>query len=600
MNKHRFKWLGLVVLSLATLLVTGCGGGCGASAPPVAKVAGTVSFPTSASLSMGALKLVPKSVAAVPTYGVPTVTLRNLAGAVVATATVTGTAPGPYAYTFTNVPMGVDYVVKASIPDTNYLLKALIDKNAVILTTTKDLNAVSTTAVVLTEEKLNAAPGTLGDSANAVVTTSAIATVNPLEIESQINSAISAGVTADNYKLINLTNVLTATVFSNVNTASFIAGTLTDSTITTTQYTSTGVASTDAVVSSAVPAVLSAVADAIITQPVVVTPPATTTNATKDILTSGLYYLDDSWNQLTNTSIYYVGKLSLATDGLHVADTNQSYFDPVSKSWTTAQPVGFENTNSEDYVLTPSGWKFGIDNWSDYTAVSNSDGSITLTNAQSGASAKYTVASVDVSGLGVTTSDSYWMQLVTNPVAFPKGSLRYDITVTDLTDSYYLWQQNYVDPQILSSITLSDIPAYFLQTGYNLYIDSIDANQTFEYSERFNGTGITISRHDYATNTFTSVGTATYAVNTVMGQQFLEIIIPSTLRTQYELGGNPIVAILPTLGVMSGVHTAPGTSVEGSGRGYNETAINHIKASINTALAKPVVAKKISKSILGF
>ena len=116
MDKQRCKWLGMLVLTFALLVMGGCGGG-GASAPPpsVAKatVSGTVTFPSLNSL-VG--KQVAKSVAKV--YEKPTVQLRNLNGALVATATVTGTgtAADPFSYTFNNVDFGADYVVKAFYP----------------------------------------------------------------------------------------------------------------------------------------------------------------------------------------------------------------------------------------------------------------------------------------------------------------------------------------------------------------------------------------------------------------------------------------------------------------------------------------------------
>lgn len=243
MKNQGCKWLGLALLSLATLFVMGgCGGGSSSTPPsPVAKAAinGSVSFPL---IDNMVAKRVLAGVA--PVYGVPTVELRNLSGGVVATATVTGTAPGPYSYTFNNIDMGADYVVKAYVPNTNYVVKALIDKSTLTTTTTRNVDTVSTTVVIVTEQRLGATPGTMGDIANASkFTTGAIADVNPVALEGAINTAIGSvtgtnavNATSNDIKLMNLVNVVTSTVYSDVKTSDFIAGIVT-APIFTTQYT---------------------------------------------------------------------------------------------------------------------------------------------------------------------------------------------------------------------------------------------------------------------------------------------------------------------------------------------------------------------------
>ena len=246
MKKCGSTWLGLVVLSLATLLVMGgCGGSSSSSSNSgnsvgKATISGAVSFPSLNSL-VG--KQVAKSVAATPAYTLPTVELRNLSGAVIATAVVTGTDPGPYSYTFNNIDMGADYVVKAYIPNKSYVIKALISQDSLSAVTTRNVDTVSTTAVIVTEKKLGATLGSLGDTASTSITSSAIAGVNPLALESSINTAIgtvngAAGTASqDNVNLVNLVNVVASTIYNNVNTTQFIAGTSTTTTISTTQYT---------------------------------------------------------------------------------------------------------------------------------------------------------------------------------------------------------------------------------------------------------------------------------------------------------------------------------------------------------------------------
>ena len=133
------------------------------------------------------------------------------------------------------------YVVKAT--SGTRVIKAIVDKGSLYTTTTRNVDTVSTTAVIVTEKKIGATLGTLGDTANSAITSSTISGVNPLALESSINSAVGAVKTSavnasqSNIDLVNLVNVVAATVFNDVNTAQFIAGTSPTSTISTTQFT---------------------------------------------------------------------------------------------------------------------------------------------------------------------------------------------------------------------------------------------------------------------------------------------------------------------------------------------------------------------------
>jgi hypothetical protein len=805
MNKHRSKWLGLVVVSLATLfLVGGCGGSSSSKNNTVAKAAisGSVTFPSLGNL---VAKQVPKSVSVAPVYGVPTVELRNLSGVVVATATVTGTAPGPYSYTFSNIDMGADYVVKAYVPNTNYVVKALIDKNALITATTRNIDTVSTTVVIVTEQKLGATPGTMGDTANAAkFTTDAIAAVNPVALEGAINTAIgtvtgtsAVNATSNDITLMNLVNVVTSTVFSGVNTSSFIAGTVATP-ISTTQYSfvAAGVAPTPATVavqsttvyttivaptqtaytppdpntvtftsrvmdySGAAPVALSGVevtanglktytdasgfytlagiikntsfyvkmsqagyadsysarqnitansnsstrpyalwppaklavwgnfsgagvisarvvdstnletgyiggvvvtatdaADPAVTYPViysnattgaldpaltstaangswmfrnvpagktvnvtatksgytfntrtffvvadsvcqgritgtaVATPPVTTSQI-KTIMTSGLFEFSSNWDGTKN--YYFTKRISLAANGVNLAETFTSYLDPVSKTWSTTAPSGFPTNTNSDYTLTATGWVQGIDNPSNYVITFNADGSANLSNSSSGASALITISPVDVTGQAISLQGLSGAILVAAPTVFPAGSLRYDMVWNQLSNGYSLWDS--YGNSLGTDLTL--IPGMFLVgTGMQAYIDSSSVNSYF--AQFVGGASTVVNIYQQGTTTPILIGTATYSITTVNSKQILEISIPSALRTQYSLGDNPIFALAPTNFIALGGHSTIGISNSNGKGGFNEIAINHIKANINTALAKPALARKISKAILG-
>jgi hypothetical protein len=49
------------------------------------------------------------------------------------------------------------------------------------------------------------------------------------------------------------------------------------------------------------------------------------------------------------------------------------------------------------------------------------------------------------------------------------------------------------------------------------------------------------TREQTSQNQPVKIGSGSYAITTVSGQQILEIAIPATLRTQYKLGDNLIV-----------------------------------------------------------
>lgn len=260
MNQCRFTWPGLMVSLVVMLVMGGCGGGSSSSSTPAAdKVAitGNVSFTSLTNLvaKQGAL----------PSTAV-TVELRNLNGAVVATTTATAAGTGVYHYSFAGLDTA-DYVIKAK--SGNYVLKALVDKASLSTATTRDIDTIGTTALILAEQRLGVPVGTIGERANAI-STDGIAGVQPRTIEANIATAVAtlktapATATQDMVNLVNLANVVTATVSNGVDTTEFMSGTGTTTSITTTQFTYTSgtapVATTAPVTQAAAQAVVNTAA----------------------------------------------------------------------------------------------------------------------------------------------------------------------------------------------------------------------------------------------------------------------------------------------------------------------------------------------------
>jgi hypothetical protein len=235
----------------------------------------------------------------------------------------------------------------------------------------------------------------------------------------------------------------------------------------------------------------------------------------------------------------------------------------------------------------------GADNPSAFTIVFNADSSANITNTVTGESAQITVSSVNVAGQPISTQGLDGAILLTTAGVFPAGSLRYDMTWNTLIGSYSLYDS--YGNTLGTDVAL--IPDKFLTTqGNTVYIDS---NSIDEFYAKFIGGTSNVVNIYKSWSSPTLVGTATYSIATVIGKQILEINIPQALRTQYSLGNNPIFSLAPTGFVYHGDHSTPGISYTNGNGGYNDIAINHIKANINTALAKPALSKKISKAMLG-
>lgn len=345
MRRFIFKYVWMAAL-LPLVMLWGCGGS--SSSPPpsgTAKsaISGTITFPSINSL-------VAKQVSLAST---PTLEVRNLNGSVVTTAPVTGsgTDADPYRYSVTGLDSSGDYVIKAS--GGTQVLKALVNTGSLLPTTTRNLDTIATTTLFLAEKKLNVAPGTIGETQNSV-TSSAIGDLQPAILESKVTAAVNtvlyapATATQANVDMTNLANVVTATVYSGVNTAQFLSGTAATP-VSTTQYTvaTGGGASPGTATSVAAATAQSTLTDTASSY----TPPVA--NSVSDIATVYDYNTVSTGTPLSGVTVTSVGLSPVITtttdvDGLFVLagiPQNASFHVKMSKA-------GYADAYSQTFSLT--------------------------------------------------------------------------------------------------------------------------------------------------------------------------------------------------------------------------------------------------------
>ncbi len=208
------------------LYLFGCGGGGGSSGGAVAStLKGTVTFPGTT-----VAKTASKDVAAItPPISVQIVDLH---GNQIASADVTlGGSSDTYNYS-TTVAIRKDAVIKAVRG--NQVMRAALDSSTVTTSSsTRDLNVITTAAVLVLEQNLDITAGTLGTSA-APVSPPALKTLAPVAVEATLSQAVAASTsgTATNFTrttaaFANLVAIVTAVTRNNVDAAQYISGAVT-------------------------------------------------------------------------------------------------------------------------------------------------------------------------------------------------------------------------------------------------------------------------------------------------------------------------------------------------------------------------------------
>jgi hypothetical protein len=232
-----FKWF----LTVSMVSLFGCGGGGGgggttATTPPTVSkttttISGSVSFP-----SIGSL--VAKRVASAVQDNLVTVQAYKLNGDPIGSPvipTYDNTVPGSptdftkriYTYALPEIPIGVDYVIKAKRVENGNTqeLKKLIEKSDVIVDMpSQSVDSVSTAAVVVASQKLTAAMG-MSDSSGGALKVS-LGDPLPTEMQNSVNQLSDAIVTDVAPKVLEAsiqsakTNSATTGLISYVSTLS--------------------------------------------------------------------------------------------------------------------------------------------------------------------------------------------------------------------------------------------------------------------------------------------------------------------------------------------------------------------------------------------
>lgn len=312
--------------------------------------------------------------------------------------------------------------------------------------------------------------------------------------------------------------------------------------------------------------------------------PATGT-AFHDAIASGWYWLDSNGNDGAGTNFYESGLDVLNPDGATISESSSNW-DSVSQVWSALTPVSTHSRTK----LGPTGWVV-VNSDLPGSIAFNPDGSATVTGLGDLVQQRLTLGIVELAGVPIGASGvSSSIPFVPGALVFPAGARRYDMTQTQLTDSYQV-NGSAVPPYIT---TLEAIPGAYLTTSVNS-----QNGGTFQYQVSFTGGNqVSIVQYNYSTGTSISIGTGTWDIRTVSGQQILAVTIPPALRTSYGLGPDPFYAIVNGV-ITGGDHTLAGSvKVDTS---FNKAAMDHLKTNLspvlNSSLNLPVGATSSSSFV---
>ena len=303
---------------------------------------------------------------------------------------------------------------------------------------------------------------------------------------------------------------------------------------------------------------------------------ASDSSALKSVLQSGMYEAESQWYQNAATAAvqtyYAASNIKLAADGVSITQTF-TYFNNASGAWSTALPAGVAASLfgiSAHYYLTAGGWvsdPYG-DSPTGYTPSFNSDGTATLTRVTDGSTSNISITSNDISNqsIGIVAAGlSLPWPILSTAGKFPSGSVRYDLTKTELSGYYSL------SPNNTAATALDQIPTQMPTVGINT------SSGSYIYYAQFNGSSAAdIYQQGISSGQAVKVGSGSYAIVTVAGQQIFEISIPTALRTKYQLGGNPIFSVVGGQ-VLQGQHYLPGVNYRDSGSEWNGIAIQQLQ-----------------------
>ncbi len=297
-------------------------------------------------------------------------------------------------------------------------------------------------------------------------------------------------------------------------------------------------------------------------------------------LQSGFYILNkDSYTPASGTNsllLYYYDSLSYNSSTMTLTST-AFFYNSSGGTWGASAPANF--TPRTHYILSASGWTpVSGDTPNGDGLAFNPDGSATLSKTIDGSQHLLTTTSTDLTGRTIaSTYAQYTWPIGTNTTAtFPTGSLLYTIQDTPYDDSYTVWDSGH--PLSTFSTVATDLPQIFIDK-------SNGADPSIEYYctlSANNSATIFQVNSSVAPATTTNIGSATWSITTIRGQQILEIAIPQQVRTDYLLGGNPIVSIINSV-AWTGSHPLPGmVDYAGGGIAFNPIALKFLQDNMTT------------------
>lgn len=293
-------------------------------------------------------------------------------------------------------------------------------------------------------------------------------------------------------------------------------------------------------------------------------------SAIQTALQAGLYSINsDHYGTTNQLTAYTYERIGISGSAM---SKSISYYNSANATWGATAPTGYSRNSG--YVLGASQWVQNVDGPSGYGIAYNTDGTATLTNPASGDQMHLELSTTDISGLSIASgfaSDYQQWKFTDGQTAFPTGSIRYDAALTPLNDSYE------VQGQYGPITSLTSIPT----TVTKIYMDSNSRATDYYCVPDTTGNSVTIYSEPSGGGSPTTIGTATWTISLVHGQQIAEILIPFELRGQYKLGGNPIVTVIGGYAWV-GRHSIANQIDNSSGATLlNTTAFNYLKSQFS-------------------
>ena len=315
-------------------------------------------------------------------------------------------------------------------------------------------------------------------------------------------------------------------------------------------------------------------------------PLLTSGTAFKDALASGFYGLSPNGNNGAGTYYYQSGLDILNQDGATLSESTSSW-DSVAQLWSAPVP---SSGNGNHLRLSSTGWVAVSDDLPANISF-NSDGSATATAKGDQSQQRMTLSIVELAGVPIAAAGvSTAIPILPGALVFPAGSRRYDMTQTQITESYRTSGQNSVQSSVT---TLAGIPGSYPTLSVKSQSDG-----PYQFQVTFgSGNSVNIAQQ-YNGGAPSYIGSGSWDIRNVLGEEILVVTIPAALRASYKIGPDPFFAIVNGV-ITGGEHYAVGYLAADST--FNQAAMDHLKLNLNpvpTAQVNLPIAQTSSSSYL--